>query len=511
MENPYAIPEQIVGLGKPGTENERRRPGRKPKNASPIKKADEEEAPVRVKASLYRPIIQHAVAADLDDPSAVPTPAGGSEDDEETPDPGSDDVPRDKYGVYLPNKAPPRNGAAPQNKFMVKPSFEFEPEEIGVRLHHEKRNNRSDLFPIGIDANPTPKNFHFDQFARGHNSAHNKPEDLDPELVSKHKVHPVYGLPIQGSLNPDNEDLTDWSKPLPQPKPTVFYLINQAGAVVTYETSRSARMIETPKEFDEYVYPTEESDTRNRMRYALSRFYESETSVLPAAPIAAAPPPPPKSPPPPPKIDPALLKAVNEAPPPTTATTPRSRGYDPVRDMSFDSSYRTPYPSHPHQPSAVTVPANASGTVHHGACIENPINLLVNAAELRRSMPPPSHAPRPPRSDVPRPEIRRPWIHYPNLTMGSHHLQSHGMQQTSMQQLKAMHQPSMHQPSMHQPPTMQSQPGPPPSFFSNTQQQPIQYSPPRTNLPGGPLRQLQPAPPKPRNPQPQRPYYGGYQ
>lgn len=536
----YPIPQQYAGPEESVVASEKRKPGRKPKNASPMKKTDDDEAPVRVKSLLYNPIIQAAMApADIEEASAVPTPAEGSEDEdlESSPEPPSGISLRDKYGVYLPNKPAPRNGAPPQNKFMVKPAFEFEPEEIGIRLHHEKRNNRSDHFPAGIDADPTPKNFHFDQFARGHNSAHNKADDLDPELVAKHKVHPVYGLPIPGSVNPDPAP-KDWSAPLPRPNPVVFYT-QTTTAVDTFHTSRSVQMIETPKEFEEYEHPSADSKSRVKMGSILHRFWANEDSLHPEAEKVERSLP--KENPNMPRIegiDPMLLKAVNEAAAvtSTSGSTPR-RGYDPVRDsIVSENGYSSPYSKETSKttqatPSVQTMqapppvaPAAPQAAVANQQ--ENPISLLVNAAELRRSMPPPSHNMRPTRSaEVPR-EQRRwgPYTRSPGESARSYPQPPHGMHQSPTQTMQPamMPQPqsmlsprSLHQQphGMQQSPSMHQQ-SPPTPFFSNPQTQ-LQYSPPRTNLPGGPLRQLQPAPPKPRNPQPPprppRPYYGGYQ
>ena len=237
---------------------------RGPKNASPTKgKDDDDSTVVRKKTSLYQPAPQAQPDLPIDDPSVAPTPAEGSdgEVDGETQSDG-DEQPADGYGVYLPKKPTPRNGDPPQNRFAVEPHFNFEDDEIGVREHHLKRNNKNELSYSGMDPTPNPKKFHFDQVARGLNSAKNKPEDLDEALVSEFKVHPQYGLATKGTLNPDWSgdsffQPTDWSQPLSKSESIVFI---EDGAHNTYvydhekpawHNSRSNWILNTNRAFEE--------------------------------------------------------------------------------------------------------------------------------------------------------------------------------------------------------------------------------------------------------------------
>ena len=342
---------------------EKKKQVRKAKNTSPAKKT-QDHAPLRAKSSLYHPVAQPATT---DGPSEAPTPAGGSESDADYPDTDHENAqsdPSDQYGLYLPNKPTPRNGDPPQNRFRVKPHLKFDDEEIGIRQHHTKRNNRNEGSYVGHDPQPNPPNFHFDTSARGHDASENEPGDLDEAIVQKHKLHPLYGLPIEGTVNPDptTEERTDWNKDLPVPNPTIFFSTNEEGGLhKVYFTSRSAYHIEAEHEFWRYEYPTEESDTRAKLRKALHLLNQLLDPAAPARPTT-----PPQQPPArPAKIDPDLLMAIDEAvkeaarvktppppPPVSIATTPRSHGYDPVRD----TGYQTPYPNASIRPPPRPVP-----------------------------------------------------------------------------------------------------------------------------------------------------------
>ncbi len=233
------------------------------KNASPTKaKDDDDSIVVRKKTSLYQPAPQLQPDLLIDDPSAAATPAEGS-DGEVGGEAKSDgeEQPADSHGVYLPKKPTPRNGDPPQNRFAVEPNFNFEDDEIGIREHHSKRNNKNELSYSGMDPTPNPKKFHFDQVARGLNSAKNKPEDLDEKLVSEFKVHPQYGLAVDGSINPDWSDKssfkpTDWSQPLAESTSFVFIEDGQHNTYVpdhekpAWHNSRSNWILKTNRAFE---------------------------------------------------------------------------------------------------------------------------------------------------------------------------------------------------------------------------------------------------------------------
>jgi hypothetical protein len=234
------------------------------KNSSPTKgnKENDDDTIVRKKPSLYQPASQ--VQPDLaEDPSMAATPAEGSDGelDGETQSVG-EEQPTDIYGAFIPKKPIPRNGEPPQNRIQVDPHFAFTDDEIGVREHHSKRNNKNELSYSGMDPKPNPKRFHFDQVARGINSAKNKPEDLDPKKVAEFGVHPQTGLPVKGSRNPDASkdssfQRTDWSKPLAETESIVFvedgphnrHLEEQDKPA--WHTSRSNWILKTERHFSE--------------------------------------------------------------------------------------------------------------------------------------------------------------------------------------------------------------------------------------------------------------------
>lgn len=166
-------------------------------------------------------------AQDLDNDSPMDSDAGPVEN-------------LDKHGVRLPKKQQPKNGNIPNNRFIVERHFNYEDYEIGNRNVKTKRTNTGEAVYMGKEGNPNPKSFYFDQRANGFNSARNKPEDLDGEQVEVFGLHPLYGLPINGSKNMNYEEYakefgeemaskqnvlkprTNWSQPLPPSQPKIF-------------------------------------------------------------------------------------------------------------------------------------------------------------------------------------------------------------------------------------------------------------------------------------------------
>jgi hypothetical protein len=256
------------------------------KNASPTKvKEDDDSTVVRKKPSLYQPAPQLQPDLPIDDPSMVATPAEGSDGEleGETPSDG-DEQPADGHGVYLPKRPTPRNGDPPQNRFAVERHFDFEDAEIGIREHHLKRNNKNELSYSGMDPTPNPKKFHFDQVARGLNSAKNKTEDLDEDLVAEFKVHPQYGLAIKDSVNPDWSDdssfePTDWSQPLAESESYVFIEDGPHNAYdydhdkPAWHNSRSNWMLKTNRSF-------QENTTKDKIAKALEAMDDREKAGI---------------------------------------------------------------------------------------------------------------------------------------------------------------------------------------------------------------------------------------
>jgi hypothetical protein len=110
-------------------------------------------------------------------------------DDEESAKPKTK---YDQYGLHYPNT---------QLKFMVDPWFDFDKEEIGLRSTEAEASGkpplrRQALFYEkcgGLTQCPY-KNFDHIQFYGGY----------DHEVIECYGLHPVYGVPIMGSRNPDN-------------------------------------------------------------------------------------------------------------------------------------------------------------------------------------------------------------------------------------------------------------------------------------------------------------------
>ncbi|TVY50349.1 hypothetical protein LCER1_G007655 [Lachnellula cervina] len=408
--------------------------------------------------------------------SAAPTPAEVSGDDTETDETESngEEQPTDQYGVKIPKKPIPRNGEIPQNRIVSDMPVVFDQEEIGVRKHVYRKTNKNDQTYLGMDVDPNPKKAHWDQNASGYNSAKNKKEDLDQEMVRAFKLHPMYGLPLPSSVNPSYDECenapfsppTNWSENLATTEPTV--LIEETARTAddldedkhVFLTSRSEWILRSKKEWEE-IMPRFKMSSVLAGIGALDRpeprpvITKKEESVQPE--------------PVPQVIDSDLLKAVNEAaelkrleaikaatisppapPPPST----RSHGYDPVRD----TTYRTPYS--PRQ----TVPA---------------------------PLPPPP-PPAPPRTE--------------KLTALADLAESRGP--IAPQPVYHAHRNSWGPPAPRYPPVPQ---GPPTAYYSSFTPVNAPYGSPRAVVPQGPpqgqFRELRPAPPQQPAPQAGRQWY----
>jgi len=496
----------------PVVDGQKKKLGRKPKNPSPSKPKVQEDAPVRIKSSLFSTAgSKPDLGVNGDDASQAPTPAGGSESEGEETD--SEDLPTDAYGVHVPNKKAPRNGDPPNNRFVQDPNITFDDNEIGVRHHFHKKNNKGEALYVGMDTNPNPRKFHFDQFARGHNSAHNQPGDLNEKLVEQHGVHPEYGLPIPGSKNPDRDELQDpvyppptkWTEPLPVPTPTVFIRKNPDGSEEASHTSRSAWIMNVQREWDTLDDEAEERKEHRQVQAKMSSLLAiiDPPAVVPITPI-------PKVATPEPEvedvgIDLNLLRAVNQAPPPTSVTPQRSQGYDPARDMFFPMEYPVAKPkpyTTPYQ--GVINPQLASR--HSLQALAEAAGIMDKAEGFGTKLPPRKFSPV--ESVAPRRYI-------------SHYAQHSPVPR--QQQFPPL--PAQMQYSMPPPPPPPPQPQQPqPQMFHPVQHlspyspqriQGDQYSPQRNlnNVPGG-FRELRPAPPQARKqppvPAPSVPaYFGG--
>lgn len=422
--------------------------------------------------------------------SAAPTPAEVSGDDTETDETESngEEQPTDQYGVKVPKKPIPRNGEIPQNRIVSEMPVVFDPEEIGIRKHVYRKTNKNDQTYLGMDMDPNPKKAHWDQNACGYNSAKNKKEDLDQELVRAFKIHPTYGLPLPSSVNPAYDECedppfrapTNWQENLASTKPTVAIEETAAHKMdedkKVFLTSRSEWIMRSNEEWDE-VMPRFKMSTVLAEMGVLERpeprpKITEEESIEPE--------------PVPQVIQQRLLDATNAetqrlaaearqaalfsppAPPPPAPT--RMRGYDPVRD----TTYQTPYAPRPQPP--LPPPPRA-----------DKLNDLADFA-LRDMA-----------------ENRAPMVHHPHPY---HHAQRNSWQGPP-------------------PPVPRYQPGPPPppppqrpTFYTSFTPVNAPYAPPRPGAPPGPgppggqLRALAPAPmaraplpPQPRQWYPREPPY----
>lgn len=462
-------------------------------------------------SALYQPqdaVVDQAVEAPnavTDAVSAVATPmveiSDGTESEESE---NAEEQPTDQYGVKVPKKPMPRNGEPPQNRIVCDAPVVFDQDEIGIRKHHVRKTNRNEHQYLGMDPDPNPKKVFYDQVARAYNSARNKKEDLDQEIVRAFKLHPTYGIPLPTSENPDHDQCdnppfdppTDWSQPLQPTHPTIFIEeVPELGRRLDEDkkiffTSRSEWISRTDDEWHE-LFP------KFKMTSALEQMDALEGPPRPPTPEKV-------------KerlrreekhrakveahrqrrwerarevIDPWLITAINEAESVRSSESvrstdsthiarpspARSQGYDPVRDTGYQTPYQqTPPPA----PAAM-------------ASQPERLNALADAAimgELRGSMPPPS-------------AFRMQLNHWAPPAP-----------------------PPYHRAPQNPPTTFLPYPGPPAPPVPGSQ-----YTSPRVapaqGVPG-PYRELRPAPPQnraslPPQPQPQasatRAWYPGYQ
>jgi hypothetical protein len=455
------IAEPSLGYG---DESTRKKPGRKSKNASPMKgKVDSEPAVARIKSSLYQPAMQDSLTQQ-NDLSVAPTPAELSEtelEQDQAPTPEGDDEAMDKFGTFLPKKPVPRNGEPPQNRFVQKPHMTFDEDDIGIRVHHTKKVQKEQLY-LGSDPSPNPAHLHYDQFARGENSALNGPDDLDADLVQTYGVHPTFGIPVPGCKNPDPPGPTDWSKDLEPTNPVVF-VEKQGGNV--YQTSRSAWIIEAIRKWD---MADIDDVTREKVRDLLERLNTPDAREISPELLES--------------IHESLLQAVNNAPPP--ASPPRRQFYDVARDTTSSLPYQTPYSQQKKKPSQSIGALAALADAAEHAPRQHPPARQPGAVSVygmwQQAPPPPPHTPS--------------------------HLQGQGQYQPQYQpQLRPQPQYQYQPPPPQYPPQPQYAPQPqfpgpistqPPMPGPFYHPQPIQPQPSQQQPPRG-LRPLAPAPPLP--------------
>jgi hypothetical protein len=451
-------------------------------------------------SALYQP--QAATSDNLDLPvllgagllssAATPLEVSGEDTETDTTESPGEEQPTDQHGVKVPKKPTPRNGEAPQNRIVADSPVVFDQDEIGIRKHHVRKNNRNEQQYLGMDPDPNPKKVHYDQVARGHNSARNKKEDLDQEQVRVFKVHPTYGLPLPTSENPTYEECenpsfqppSDWTKPLESTNPLIFIedklstrkLLDEDKKV--FFTSRSEWIIRTMNEWEELpqklkmISVLEQMDELDRpARLPTPEVEEVLEEEIPQV------------------IKSELIDAVAEAekkrledlvrqmttPAPIITTSSQTR-YDPVRDMSFTPTYQTPY-----QPLAPIVRPPPIPITHPPGLL----GALADAAEYRGNMPPPPLTPR--SYGI----VRNPWAPQVTAPPPSHRPGPGpaGTYNIYMAPGPPQQSPYTSPRAMLGPPMMHAHPIP-------LSMGPL---PPSTNAGAGAFRELRPAPPQNRS------------
>ncbi|OBT48152.1 hypothetical protein VE00_01052 [Pseudogymnoascus sp. WSF 3629] len=165
----------------------------------------------------------------------------------------------DEYGVCVPTES--KKGAQkeePNNRAVVKPWITFTNDEIGLRNYPEEIKETKGPIPSGY--------IHLDQF-RGIYDISGRAEDYDEELINRHLLHPRMGLPVPGSINPDNAvPPTDSTKVLKNTPAPIY--IRDEEYPDGQSTSKSWNMIMTEREWKELE---RRMDAGMRLRVGLGR------------------------------------------------------------------------------------------------------------------------------------------------------------------------------------------------------------------------------------------------
>lgn len=223
----------------------------------------------------------------------------------------------DKYGVKFPKKQAPKNGSAPNNRFVVDRHFDYEEYEIGNRCVKMKRTNTGEPVYMGKDAFPNPKNFYFDQKANGYNAGRNKPDDLDAATVELFGLHPAFGLAVNGSRNLNYEEYvdifsaaqaeaqevlkprSDWKQPLVPTQPKIF-IEEKRGYDPTrltddrfkriFRTSRSEHHMRFAQIFEERP---DKDKIESLLKHLWPEYWEARQRSLEPSPVSSVSPSPP--------------------------------------------------------------------------------------------------------------------------------------------------------------------------------------------------------------------------
>lgn len=164
-------------------------------------------------------------------PGANPDETPEVDEDEQVPPVPNGASDPDEFGVRLITKRA-RINDAPNNRIMVPPLYEYEEHEIGFRdSTNDKTRGATKTKRRKFLDKPNSNAMLFDRTVCSYDATSYEDGELDKEAVEKHKLHPKYGIFLNGSVNeeePPRPYESGW-------KPTVF--VTETGRV--QHTSRS--------------------------------------------------------------------------------------------------------------------------------------------------------------------------------------------------------------------------------------------------------------------------------
>ncbi|RYO77940.1 hypothetical protein DL766_001461 [Monosporascus sp. MC13-8B] len=211
--------------------------------------------------------------ADAEPESSAPSP-GAVLDDEQTPVSGQkpeiaaakNDLPDLPNGASEPDargvRTVFRRGPRANNRIIISPLFEWDDKEIGFRDSANDSTRKATRATRGRFLNkPNSGTWHLDQTIVTYNCLEYGDDDLDPEVVKKHNLHPKYGLFMSDSVNEPEppSDHVDGTRPV--------LVVTPNGS--TLPASRSVRA----KVMDQAL---EQDARKEKMSKMLNNFCEKE-------------------------------------------------------------------------------------------------------------------------------------------------------------------------------------------------------------------------------------------
>lgn len=226
---------------------------------SPFKKRALNNSSLSDPAPKMAPIAKHSLlaATQEQEPSSVPPSRAP------TPEPVDTGI-FDEYGVHIPNRVRRGRMQEPNNRAIVQPWIEYDEWDIETEVIAERKKVRKDTSKTNY--------FYLDQTSftslggGGYKLGTNQDRDFDEELIKLYRLHPVYGIPIKGCINPDNVvPPTDFSKPLDRTRPVVVVDVEEtrpktpggtrkpAELPEPLELSRSVSLVYADRNFDDFL------------------------------------------------------------------------------------------------------------------------------------------------------------------------------------------------------------------------------------------------------------------